>query len=239
MFGFHPLAAFADHGTGAAGEALPIMLRPGNARSNTASEHIDVIRLALAQVPGRLRRRVLIRTDPGGGTSEFLAWLAGRRLHYSVGMTISEDIAEASSPSETASGNRLMARRARSRPATWFPGRGPRRGRSHPGQRRGQSQQSRPVLGVQAAERSVRMLQRRWGQAHHRRLAALGVSPGTDNPCQHPVPGTSALASVKSLAGTLARSAGLPGGGSTTAREFVPVPSFCGSLGRHAADCGT
>jgi hypothetical protein len=94
-FGFHPLAAFADHGAGAGGEALTIMLRPGNAGSNTASEHIAVTRLALAQLPRRLRRRVLIRTDSGGGTHGFLAWLAGRRLHYSVGMTITDDMAEA------------------------------------------------------------------------------------------------------------------------------------------------
>ena len=94
-FGFHPLAAFADHGTGAGGEALAIMLRPGNAGSNTASEHIEVSRLALAQLPRRLRRRVLIRTDSGGGTHDFLAWLAGRRLHYSVGMTITDDIQDA------------------------------------------------------------------------------------------------------------------------------------------------
>ena len=33
--GFHPLAAFADHGAGA-GAALAIVLRPGNAGSNTA-----------------------------------------------------------------------------------------------------------------------------------------------------------------------------------------------------------
>lgn len=32
-FGFHPLAAFADHGAGAGGEALDIVLRPGNAGS--------------------------------------------------------------------------------------------------------------------------------------------------------------------------------------------------------------
>jgi Transposase DDE domain group 1 len=95
--GFHPLAAFADHGAGAGGESLAIMLRPGNAGSNTAAEHIEVTRLALAQLPRRLRRRVLIRTDSGGGTHEFLAWLAspGRRLHYSAGMTITGDIAEA------------------------------------------------------------------------------------------------------------------------------------------------
>ena len=96
-FGFHPLAAFADHGTAAAGEALAIMLRPGNAGSNTVSEHIEVARLALAQLPARLRRRVLIRTDSGGGTHDFLAWLAspGRRLHYSAGITITDDIAQA------------------------------------------------------------------------------------------------------------------------------------------------
>ena len=78
-YGFRPLAAFAA----ASGEALAIMLRPGNAGSNTAAEHIEVTRLVLAQLP---RRRVLIRTDSGGGTHEFLAWLAspGRRLHYSV-----------------------------------------------------------------------------------------------------------------------------------------------------------
>ena len=32
-YGHHPLAAFADHGAAAAGEALAIMLRPGNAGS--------------------------------------------------------------------------------------------------------------------------------------------------------------------------------------------------------------
>jgi Transposase DDE domain group 1 len=96
-FGFHPLAAFADHGSGGGGEPLAIMLRPGNAGSNTAAEHIEVTRLALAQLPRALRRRVLIRTDSGGGTREFLAWVAspGRRLHYSVGMTITGDMQEA------------------------------------------------------------------------------------------------------------------------------------------------
>ena len=96
-FGFHPLAAFADHETAAGGEALAIMLRPGNAGSNTASEHIEVTGLALAQLPRRLRRRVLIRTDCGGGTHDFLAWLAspGRRLHYSAGLAITDDMAEA------------------------------------------------------------------------------------------------------------------------------------------------
>ena len=73
------------------------MLRPGNAGSNTATDHIEATRLALAQLPARLRRRVLIRTDSGGGTHEFLNWLTrpGRRLAYSVGFTITDDVQEA------------------------------------------------------------------------------------------------------------------------------------------------
>jgi hypothetical protein len=96
-YGFHPLAAFADHGAGAGGEPLAILLRAGNAGPDTAAEHIEVARLALAQLPRQARRRVLIRTDSGGGTHDFVTWLPSpsRRLHYSVGMTITEDMQEA------------------------------------------------------------------------------------------------------------------------------------------------
>ena len=62
-FGFHPLTVFADHGPGGPGEPLAIMLRPGNAGSNTAADHIEATRLALAQRAAALRRRVLIRAD--------------------------------------------------------------------------------------------------------------------------------------------------------------------------------
>jgi DDE family transposase len=96
-FGFHPLTVFADHGPEGSGEPLTFLLRPGNAGSNTASEHIDATQLALAQLPRGLRRQVLIRADSGGGTQDFLKWLAkpGRRLAYSVGFTITEDIQDA------------------------------------------------------------------------------------------------------------------------------------------------
>jgi hypothetical protein len=93
-FGFHPMTAWADHGAAGNGEPLAIVLRPGNAGSNTAADHIEAARLALAQLPRRLRRKTLIRADSGGGTREFLAWLTApsRRLHYSAGMTITEDM---------------------------------------------------------------------------------------------------------------------------------------------------
>jgi len=96
-FGFHPMTAWADHGPDGSGEPLAIMLRPGNAGSNTASDHIEATRLALTQLPRHLRRRVLVRADSAGGTHEFLKWLTAgsRRLHYSVGMTITQDIQDA------------------------------------------------------------------------------------------------------------------------------------------------
>jgi hypothetical protein len=93
-FGFHPMTVWADHGEGGNGEPLAIVLRAGNAGSNTAADHIEATRLSLAQLPRHQRRRVLVRTDSGGGTHEFLTWLTApsRRLHYSVGMTITEDM---------------------------------------------------------------------------------------------------------------------------------------------------
>jgi len=93
-FGFHPMTAWADHGAAGNGESLAIALRAGNAGSNTAADHIETARLAIAQLPRHLRRRVLVRADSGGGTHEFLKWRTARsrRLHYSVGVTITDEI---------------------------------------------------------------------------------------------------------------------------------------------------
>jgi hypothetical protein len=96
-FGFHPMTAWADHGQDGNGEPLAIVLRPGNAGSNTAADHVEAARLALAQLPRHLRGRVLVRADSGGGTHEFLHWLTARSrpLHYSIGMTVTEDMRSA------------------------------------------------------------------------------------------------------------------------------------------------
>lgn len=98
-FGFHPLLAFVDHGEHGTGEPLSFLLRPGNAGSNTAADHIIVTRAALAQLPFRTRgavgKKVLIRTDGAGGTHAFLEYLTARRLSYSVGFTLTDAMAEA------------------------------------------------------------------------------------------------------------------------------------------------
>ena len=94
-FGYHPLCAFLDHGQAGTGEPLAIALRPGNAGSNTAADHIAVTREALAQLPpallgrgGRGSKKILIRTDGAGGTKDYIQWLTTRRLAYSVGFTL-------------------------------------------------------------------------------------------------------------------------------------------------------
>jgi hypothetical protein len=64
-FGFHPMLAFADHGTGT---PLAGLLRPGNAGSNTAADHIRVLDAALDQLDADHADRVLVRCDSAGGT---------------------------------------------------------------------------------------------------------------------------------------------------------------------------
>jgi hypothetical protein len=94
-FGHHPMTAFIDHGQAGTGEAAAIVLRKGNAGSNTAEDHIVAGRLALNQIPAHLHKQVLIRTDSGGGTHDFLDWVTARRLKYSVGFGLTQEICAA------------------------------------------------------------------------------------------------------------------------------------------------
>ncbi len=91
-YGFHPLLAFVDHGPAGTGEPLAVLLRPGNAGSNTAKDHMTVARDALAQLPGinpsRPGKKVLIRADGAGGTKDFTTWLDRRGVQYTVGFTL-------------------------------------------------------------------------------------------------------------------------------------------------------
>jgi hypothetical protein len=91
-FGFHPLWAFADHGSEGTGEPLAVLLRPGNAGSNTAADHVAVIREALRQLPfptsGRIGRKVLVRIDGAGCSHQVVNYLHARAMSYSVGFTL-------------------------------------------------------------------------------------------------------------------------------------------------------
>jgi hypothetical protein len=85
-FGFYPLLAYLDRGDGN-GEALAGILRPGNAGSNTAADHIEVIDLALAQLPRAARDQpLLVRADTGGATHALVDHLRQRGVRFSVSL---------------------------------------------------------------------------------------------------------------------------------------------------------
>ncbi len=78
-WGHHLLLAFLDRCEIAGGEALAGLLRPGNAGSNTAADHVQVLQWALESLPAAYRPtpddrggpQVLVRCDSAGATHTF------------------------------------------------------------------------------------------------------------------------------------------------------------------------
>lgn len=94
-YGHHPMAVICDN----TGECLAEQLRPGNAGANDASDHIALLARAIAAVPARSRRNLLITADGAGATHQVLAWIEslnhpargddpGLRVQYSVGWPV-------------------------------------------------------------------------------------------------------------------------------------------------------
>jgi hypothetical protein len=91
-FGFHPIYCFAD----ATGEALGVLLRPGNAGANTIADHVTVLDQAIAGLPaevavghrdgddpGLVRRAVQVRCDSAGCT-DFVWRCRDRNVGFAV-----------------------------------------------------------------------------------------------------------------------------------------------------------
>jgi hypothetical protein len=95
-FGYHPLLAFLDRPEVSGGEALGCLLRPGNAGSNTAADHITVLDQALSTLPARARPlpgdpeavRVVARSDSAGATHAFAAACRDRGVWFSFGFPV-------------------------------------------------------------------------------------------------------------------------------------------------------
>jgi hypothetical protein len=90
-YGFHPLAAWCANTF----EALTMMLRSGNAGSNTVADHISVLADAIAQVPPAHRGKILIRLDGAGASHGLIEHLLGlttrrRTVAFTSGFTITE-----------------------------------------------------------------------------------------------------------------------------------------------------
>ena len=70
-YGFHPLGAWLANTR----ECLAMLLRPGNAGSNTFTDHRDVLAAAIRQIPARFRRKILVRVDGAGASHELIKHL--------------------------------------------------------------------------------------------------------------------------------------------------------------------
>ena len=70
-YGFHPLGAWCA----STRECLDMLLRPGNAGSNTFTGHKEVLTAAIRQVPARFRRKILVRAGGAGASHELVEHL--------------------------------------------------------------------------------------------------------------------------------------------------------------------
>jgi Transposase DDE domain group 1 len=89
-YGFHPLGSYADQTR----EALAMLLRPGNAGSNTAADHVTVIDRSLAQIPEEHVEtlEILIRADSAGATHGTADHCQRCDLRFSFGYELTEPV---------------------------------------------------------------------------------------------------------------------------------------------------
>ena len=92
-FGFHPLLAYLDESH----EALAGVLRPGNAGANTASDHVEIVDLALEQLPRAVieTAQIVVRTDSAAATHELTDELRAARINFLMGFDLTEAVREA------------------------------------------------------------------------------------------------------------------------------------------------
>jgi len=73
-----------------------VTLRPGNAGSNTAADHLTVVDAALMQLPDQWRSKpILIRADGAGYSHALISALSQQGLEFSVGYPVTEAVRDA------------------------------------------------------------------------------------------------------------------------------------------------
>jgi hypothetical protein len=100
-FGFHPLGAWCD----TTAEPLAAMLRPGNAGSNDADDHLTLLDRAIAALPPEYQaghqpgdepesvvHTLLVRADSAGATHDFVRGLVEANCEYSIGFPINAQV---------------------------------------------------------------------------------------------------------------------------------------------------
>jgi hypothetical protein len=102
-WGHHPLLVFLDRPEIAGGEALAGLLRPGNAGSNTAADHVTVLRWALDSLPAAYRpdphdpggQQILVRSDSAGATHSFADACRAAGVGFSFGYAVDARVRDA------------------------------------------------------------------------------------------------------------------------------------------------
>lgn len=91
-FGFHPVLCYLDE----LEEALSGKLRPGNAVANNNADNIEVLELALQQLPDSTHdRAILVRGDSALATHAFVAKVREHQLQFSIGLDLYGPVREA------------------------------------------------------------------------------------------------------------------------------------------------
>ncbi|MCA1698530.1 MAG: transposase [Actinobacteria bacterium] len=91
-YGHHPLLCYLD----ATGEAPAGILRPGNAGSNSAADHIAVLDLALEQLDTvALEGDILVRADGAGATHALTVYCREAGLRFSFGFDLDQRVRDA------------------------------------------------------------------------------------------------------------------------------------------------
>ena len=91
-FGHHPLLAYCDN----TGEPLAGVLRKGPAGSNTAADHLTVLDQAIAALPPKHRRKLMVTCDGAGASHDLISRLdalasrRGYQVTWSVGWELGE-----------------------------------------------------------------------------------------------------------------------------------------------------
>ncbi len=103
-YGFHPLGAWCD----TTGEPLGAMLRPGNAGSNDADDHLELLDQVIGSLPleyqvghepgddpNLVRHHIVVRADSAGATHDFVTGLTEANIEYSIGHPVDAGVREA------------------------------------------------------------------------------------------------------------------------------------------------
>ena len=100
-FGFHPLGVWCD----TTAEPLAAMLRPGNAGSNDADDHLELLDEAIAALPAKYQaghqpgdlpetvvHPILVRADSAGATHDFVSGLVEANCEFSIGHPVNAQV---------------------------------------------------------------------------------------------------------------------------------------------------